>query len=179
MKQELHPAYIPEERRRVDALAREWQTCAAEHTPDTERGAFMRFIALWIAFNAVYVSRFSGSATDSEIEKIRQLAPSLFGRHDEHLRSDTHYKEAIVYFVRHEIYNCQRDCFFKIKNHDDTKECLTYIYYIRNNLFHGRKVPSKLHDYMLVQHAGHVLDRLLQDLLRDNNPLPFEKVFRK
>lgn len=178
MKQELHLAYIPEERRKVDALAREWQTCAAEHTPDTERGAFMRFIALWIAFNAVYVSRFSGSATETELEKIRQLSPTLSGRHDEHLRSDIHYKEAVVYFARHDIYNCQKDCSFELKNHQNIKQCLTYLYHIRNNLFHGRKVPSKLHDYMLVQYAGHVLDRLLQDLLRDNNPLPFEKVFR-
>lgn len=179
MKQELHPAYISDERRKVDALAREWQTCAAEHTPDTERGAFMRFIALWIAFNAVYVSRFSGSATETELEKIGQLAPALSGCHDEHLRSDIHYKEAIVYFARHDIYNCQKGCSFELRNHHNTKQCLNYLYHIRNNLFHGRKVPSKLHDYMLVQHAGHVLDRLLQDLLHDNNPLPFEKVFSR
>jgi hypothetical protein len=177
MNQERHPAYISEERRKVDALAREWQTCAAEHIPDTQRGAFMRFIALWIAFNAVYVSRFTGAVTKTELEKIRQIAPTLSGHHDEHLRSDIHYKEAVVYFVRHDIYNCQMDCSFEFKNHQNVKQCLTYLYYIRNNLFHGRKVPSRVHDYMLVQYAGHVLDRLLQDLLRDDNPLPFEKVF--
>lgn len=154
-----------DERKKVDDLAREWQRWAEQQVPEDDQGIFMRFIALWVAFNAVYVSRYDGHAGDTELTKIHKVGSKLSEFHHMHLSSDREYLSAVQSMNRCPVYNSTTSRNFKIRDRSDVRNVLQYIYNVRNNLFHGRKVPSELHDRALVSNGVVVLDRLLRHLL--------------
>jgi hypothetical protein len=166
MNQERHPPYISEERKKVDDLAKEWRRWAEQQVPEGEQGIFMRFIALWVAFNAVYVSRYDGDSVVTELTKIQQIASKLSDFHRSHLARDHDYSAAVHDMSRRSVYNTMAGIEFRINNPRSIRSVLKHIYYVRNNLFHGRKVPSELHDRVLVSNGVVVLDQLLLHLLR-------------
>jgi len=154
-----------DERRKVDDLAREWQRWAEQHVPEDEQGIFMRFIALWVAFNAIYVSRYDGESSVTELAKIQQLASKLSEFHRLHLGRDHEYAAAVHAMSGRPVYNTMAGIEFRINNPRSIRSVLKHLYYVRNNLFHGRKVPSELHDRAFVSNGAVVLDRLLRHLL--------------
>jgi hypothetical protein len=154
-----------DERKKVDDLAREWQRWAEQQVPEDDQGIFMRFIALWVEFNAVYVSRYDGLAGDTELAKILKIGATLSEFHHMHLSSDREYLSAVQSMNLRPVYNSTTSRNFKIRDRSNVRNVLQYIYNVRNNLFHGRKVPSELHDRALVSNGVVVLDRLLKHLL--------------
>jgi hypothetical protein len=165
MPPDISQYWVSEERKKVDDLAREWQRWAERQVPEDEQGIFMRFIALWVAFNAVYVSRYDGLAGDTELAKILKVGSKLSEFHHMHLSGDREYLSAVQSMNRRPVYNSTSARNFKIRDQSNIRNVLQYIYNVRNNLFHGRKVPSELHDRTLVSNGVVVLDRLLRHLL--------------
>lgn len=134
--------------------------------PEDDQGIFMRFIALWVAFNAVYVSRYDGDSVATELSKIQQMACKLTDFHRSHLARDHDYSAAVYAMSRRSVYNAMAGIEFRFNNPHSIRNVLKHIYYVRNNLFHGRKVPSEHHDRVLVSNGVVVLDQLLLHLLR-------------
>jgi hypothetical protein len=156
---------VSSEREKVDKLAREWQSWSERNVPQDEQGIFMKFIALWVAFNAVYVSRYDGAHGATELQKIKSLASQLSTFHRSHLSRDRNYSSAVQEMSRRPVYNTMAGVEFSIKDPRSIRNVLQHLYYVRNNLFHGRKVPSELHDRVLVSNGVVVLDQLLRHLL--------------
>lgn len=139
----------------------------------------MRFIALWVAFNAVYVSRHDGAHGVTELQKIKSLALQLSTFHRSHLSRDCNYSSAVQEMSRRPVFNTMADSDFHIRDPRNIRNVLQHLYYVRNNLFHGRKVPSELHDRVLVKNGVVVLDQLLRRLpisAGQNAPEDAEKI---
>jgi hypothetical protein len=51
---------------------------------------------------------------------------------------------------------------YEIKSLDNTERVIRYIYYVRNNLFHGNKEPGEQRDEYLVEASYTILSRLLE-----------------
>lgn len=130
---------------------------------------FDRFICLWIAFNAWGngVTR-----TDQDAQMIDELArdPQLrevFGR----CLKEPGFRERVAEIKGRGIprYGLDRRGMlrtpFVLADETSLDQVLHAAYYIRCNLFHGRKVPSDEWDVILVDWAYFVVGRIFDEII--------------
>ncbi len=113
------------------------------------RNTYFRFMALWLAFNALYNSKFSyaGRLDWQQIDEFAE-AEEAKTRHLELLQNSVEYWEAV---------DCLRGYWAqKIKDENNLGQVLSAVRKVRNNLFHGRKLPGNLEDESLVR-ASYVI----------------------
>lgn len=172
-------------------IDKEWFKIGKERKENTEKDVAFKFIAYWIAFNAIFsqYSRFEG---DNEAKQIRALVDV---RYDKCLKGKINFdnnpvlnvfKEAPVFkshFYPEEGFDYlnQRfptndrdirrsiDIYKEFMCYNDDKEklfnLLLMIKQVRNNLFHGKKTPYPERNYKLVDSSQKILETILKALI--------------
>lgn len=128
---------------------------------EVTNGIYFRFMALWVAFNALYNSEDRsgyGGSSGRESKQIKSFSAKKqrVDRHEQLLREDQSYIKAA---------SCLRE-FANIrlseqKFDDDLERVLQGARKVRNNLFHGKKLPGNLEDKGLVQSSYRVVSRIM------------------
>lgn len=120
----------------------------------TIHNTYFQFMALWVAFNALYDSR-SSSVRQQGWQQIDEFAEAdgAKTRHRELLQSNIEYREAVA---------CLREYWAqRIRDENNLKEVLSTVRKVRNNLFHGKKLPGNLEDESLVRASYVIVSKLM------------------
>ena len=130
-----------------------------------DRDVFFKFLAIWIAFNALYASRHSKVSTDRQ--QVRNFAeePKAIERHRMLLREDVEYQESVRALKHSGVYNTHREQHRGIRDERNLGEVAECLYEVRCNLFHGRKMPKNPRDERLVEASCKVVSRLIEAYL--------------
>ncbi len=118
------------------------------------QNTYFQFMALWVAFNALYDSKFSHVSRQDweQIDKFAEIDEAKT-RYCELLRSNVEYRESVA---------CLREYWAqKIRDENSLKQVLSTIQKVRNNLFHGRKLPGNLEGESLVRASYVIVSELM------------------
>lgn len=116
---------------------------------------FFRFMAAWVAFNALYNSKpWAFKKKDKEQIELFSQQDENQGRHDTLMENDIEYQQAVQ-----RLKTCVTS--YRISNERDLKEVMKSVYRVRNNLFHGRKSPGNLEDIRLVEASYVIVSSLM------------------
>jgi hypothetical protein len=115
---------------------------------------FLRFIGVWIAFNALYEARFPGKREWKQIVAIS--ADDCFRRCHTQLLKQPSYAEAVSALSTGGVSDTRTGLRREITAHTDLAAVLSCVYQVRCNLFHGGKDRSNERDRLLAA-AGFVV----------------------
>jgi hypothetical protein len=148
----------------LSAIIRTWHTLATGGDIDRS-DVFFRFIALWVAFNALYASRHSSDIGDWDQVRSFSGDPDAVDRHRELVRTDRDYDKAINVLAQHGVRDLNRGAVRRIRNRQNLTEVLSCVYQVRCNLFHGGKTPESPRDATLVEACHTVVLKLIEPLV--------------
>jgi hypothetical protein len=172
---------------RVQDIAQRWFHWAVTGEVNA-RDPFFQFIAVWVAFNALYSWAYGPSGPEGWRERLRAIRRrdndrnpdrrKVFERekvqlfstekpaiqaHRELMGVDHSYREAVEYLERKPPTNPENpNRSPRISAPDDLEQVLLCVYQVRNNLFHGGKMPRSGRDERLVQVSFTVISKLLK-----------------
>jgi len=155
----------------IDEIIRKWYTLGSGG--DIERGdVFFRFVAVWVAFNALYASRFYNVTVDKE--QVRRFAREhkAIGRHQQLIRDDSEYLQAVRILKQRGIFDTRTHKRTYISHESDLFSVALCLYQVRNNLFHGGKMPDNPRDETVVNASYIILSKLIYPYLRKNQAEP-------
>jgi len=131
-----------------------------------EPDEFFKFIAAWIAFNAVLNYLFSFDREHermSDYEKITEYneLPGRKKQHQRLLENDSAYNQAVEFILEADIRDL-RDPNYRRNRHDDYSlhNVLHFVRVVRNNLFHGGKSRTSWRDRNLVKNCLVIVQKL-------------------
>ena len=177
----------------LNKLVIEWYNVAQGNAPTDGLNPFFRFVAAWIAFNAMYSQ--DSQSDDTEERQIKRFCEdtALQNCHESLLDSDDEYRDATTYVMGRPIqrlsnrprrgYRAPTEGIFDSpapqqrtpsaisRLSSDVTKVVMAIYYIRNNLFHGGKSPCNPRDRRLVEASCRIITTLLSDRISDLGPL--------
>jgi hypothetical protein len=144
----------------------------ASHDQDQ---AFDAFLYAWIAFNAWSSVATSGGTDKAQLDALCR-SEAVRRVHEAELRRARSYDREVSAFqslwpIRNVARNGAAPECFDLHRHaeeqvpGDLPHVLRAIYAVRNNLFHGQKVPDSARDHEVVYAAASVLVPLLRALL--------------
>jgi len=141
-------------------IARRWHEIAARGAV-ADPDVFFQFIADWIAFNAIYSSRFA--TVKGERNQVHALAsdPEAVGRHQELLKSDDGYRQCIDAIKAHGVFDYRKRNYRRIGDDLNLKDVLDCTYQIRCNLFHGDKQHDEDRDRLLVEAGFKIISEIV------------------
>lgn len=146
----------------LSTIVRAWYE-VSQGKPPPGGDALFRFIAVWVAFNALYGSRYPKK--HSEREQIIAFAgePMAIDRHRELLIADQNYLDAVNYLHIHPVENLtrRRDGRAEIKEVENLNEVILAVYTARCNLFHGGKNFAVARDQTVANQCLVILTKLL------------------
>jgi hypothetical protein len=150
----------------LSAIIRAWHPLATGGDIDRS-DVFFRFIALWVAFNALYASRHSSDIGDWD--QVRSFAgdPDAVDRHRELIRTDSDYDKAIDVLAQRgvrDLRDLNRGAVRRIRNRQNLTEVASCVYQVRCNLFHGGKTPENPRDAKLVEACHTIVLKLIEPL---------------
>lgn len=174
---------VPQE---ILEIATTWLVLASRD--DTSRDPLFRFIAAWVAFNAIYAALYtsdkhrgwkdrlnelrnrdkSGSrGKPGEKEKVQLFStePETAKYHRVLLVEDERYREAVSYLKSRPVYNTDNGRCVEIEDERVLEQVLLSVYRARCNLFHGAKVPHNLRDARVAKAGYTIVSILLRPLL--------------
>jgi hypothetical protein len=137
---------------------------------------FFRFIATWVAFNAIYCSRSAAQGCDLErthdAKHVSGFAsdPEVIARHVQLLSVDPEYHSAVHVLADEgvaKLISTRRCSRQNITCVEDAKQVLLCVYQVRCNLFHGQKTPDSGRDRSLVNAAYTILIRIIRPCVDD------------
>jgi hypothetical protein len=141
-------------------LIEQWYDLASQNSTDKSAPSniYFRFMALWVAFNALYDSRpWAYRKRDREqVELFSREDRRARDQHEELMRDDDEYRKAVYYLKKH-----QRDVDCELEDEQELKDVLLCVYKVRNNLFHARKLHGNLLDEELVRASHKILSELM------------------
>lgn len=145
--------------KRSEVIAK-WYTLASGG--QIERGdVFFRFMALWVAFNALYGSRHSYRRGDWNQIRAYCQEQEVRRRHSQLLHDDSEYRDAVNTLERDGVYSCREGEKRRIHEEDELRQVARCFYQVRNNLFHGNKAGD-LRDEDLVAASYTIVSRLIE-----------------
>ncbi len=137
-----------------------WYTLASGG--EIERGdVFFRFMALWVAFNALYGSRHGYRERDWDQIKAYCREHEVRNRHSLLLRSDPEYRSAVHTLKRDGVYSYRNQEKRHIHEESNITQIAGCFYQVRNNLFHGNKAGD-LRDEDLVGASYTIVSKLIE-----------------
>lgn len=145
----------------VLSIARDWQAVAdgTEAVPNDE---ISRFLALWIAFNALFDLYYPGESGDHNQVRAFAKCERAQETHTHALSApNASYSDAIATLQDKGVYNFRRKSVVTISDSSDLEQVMEAVYQVRCNLFHGRKVPADLRDRSLIHAAFTVVSALI------------------
>lgn len=145
----------------VQELIAKWYSIATEGSVGI-RDVFFNFVAVWVAFNALYTSRHSDDTGDWD--QIRSFAgePEAIDRHRILLLQEPEYQQAVGVLKQDGVYDTHRRRRRTIRDENNLTEVATCLYQVRCNLFHGGKMPGNPRDERLVEASYKVVSRLIE-----------------
>jgi len=149
----------------LDDIIQTWYTLASGG--NVERSdIFFRFVAVWVAFNALYTSRHSDETGDWD--QVRSFAgePEAIDRHRRLLNEDAEYGAAIALLRDRGVYSSNRNQRRSITNPTNLTQVASCVYQVRCNLFHGGKAPGNPRDERLVHASYVIVSKLIAPYLR-------------
>jgi hypothetical protein len=145
----------------VRTVINEWFRLAVERHPDDP---FFSFIALWIAFNAHYISRyhFDRDARVSDHKYVRRFAQeAAHVQHHRRLLANDDYHDAVGILTQHGVQDIISGKRYEITRTEDLLAVLETVYQVRCNLFHGGKLRDDPRDLQLTAAAFVIVKHLL------------------
>ena len=140
-----------------------------------EEEIFTKFIFLYIAFNAFMTQTRAEMRERQKIEFLKgdQDAKEFYLNllHNDHQLKET-MKELLVELDRESITNSTDGGIYwigengKLNSEEDWENLVEFWYRVRNNLFHGHKVPDFPRDKRLVTYAYLTLFPLMQNFVK-------------
>jgi hypothetical protein len=145
----------------IDEIIQQWYTVACGGNLG-ELDIFFKFVAIWVAFNALYTSRHSDEIGDWE--QVRSFAgePSVIDRHRELLQNDHAYRNAVGVLKKRGVYDVRRRTLRRIRDENDLTAVTSCLYQVRCNLFHGGKMPDNPRDEALVFASYAIVSKLIE-----------------
>lgn len=155
----------PEAQEVRETIAQKWYTLASGG--EIERGdIFFRFVAVWIAFNALYASLHSHE--EGDWNQVRSFAgePEAIDRHRDLLKMDTEYRDKVEVLKHRGVYDPISGKRRKIRKERNLTEVASCLYQVRCNLFHGEKMPENPRDKNLVDASYIIVSKLIEPYLK-------------
>jgi hypothetical protein len=145
-------------------IIRAWHTRATGGEVDRS-DVFFRFVAIWVAFNALYASRHSSDIGD--LDQVRSFAgdPDAVDRHRELIRTDAEYGRAIDSLSQRGVRNLSGYGTRRIRDRNSLTDVASCVYQVRCNLFHGGKTPEDPRDARLVEACYTIVLKLIEPLV--------------
>lgn len=129
---------------------------------EIDRGnVFFRFMALWVAFNALYGSRHGYREGDWDQINAYCQEHEIRNRHSLLLRSDHEYGSAVNTLKRDGVHNYRNGEKRQIHRKGNLRQVAGCFYQVRNNLFHGNKAGD-LRDEDLVAASYTIVSKLIE-----------------
>lgn len=142
-------------------FAQEWLSQSID--PSLGTNPFVRFMNVWIGFNALYASL--NDSVDGDWNQVKKAAEDeqLVQMHRRLLRHPSlpEYSEAIEVLAGHGVTNVKTGRRRNIRSEKPLLDVLGCIYQVRCNFFHGGKLMSNRRDTELVTAAFVVMSNLL------------------
>lgn len=132
---------------------------------NVERGdVFFRFIAVWVAFNALYDSV---SNESKEFNRVCSFAgiPEVIDRHRKLVAEDQAYLQAIQDLKERGVRDMTSLDRRRIPNVNDLSRVASCLYQVRCNLFHGSKELGNTRDEALVRASYTIVSKLISPFL--------------
>jgi hypothetical protein len=156
---------------RTEKIAQEaiqqWHTLAITGKVEGNN-IFFQFMAAWVAFNALYnwVCKYEPGLGDKAklLKFVRELT-NASRIHQELLRIDNGYKEAVSILKNKGIRDVSKDKLVQITDDENFEEVILCVYQVRNNLFHGDKVVSNARDESVVRASFEIISKFMQQWL--------------
>ena len=128
---------------------------------------FFRFIALWVAFNALYASHHANVNRDSEQVRLFALEREAIDRHQQLVQSDPEYLQAVRILKQRGVDDTRANRSASnrtalIEQENDFSDVALCVYRVRNNLFHGRKIPESMRDESVVRASYIILSKIIE-----------------
>jgi hypothetical protein len=129
---------------------------------EIDRGdIFFRFMALWVAFNALYGSRHSYRRNERDQIEAYCQEQDVRSRHLQLLHSDHEYTGAVNTLKKAGVYSYRDREWRHIHELGDLRQVARCFYQVRNNLFHGNKAGD-LRDEELVAASYTIVSKLIE-----------------
>lgn len=142
----------------MSELAERWLDVAL-HGRFNGHDPFLRFIATWISFNALYAAL---SNETSEWRQIESFASESRVQHShERLLTIEAYREALEILKDRGVYSERHEVNREIHDLSDLTSVLRCVYQVRCNLFHGYKDTDDTRDRILCKAGFVVIANLL------------------
>lgn len=148
----------------INEIIKKWFDISKGDNIDT-KDDFFKFVAVWLAFNALYSSKFYNITGDKEQVKRFANLPAIKERHKVLLKDDFTYMESLKMIKSKGVRNMQVDYKWEINDSLSIKSTLLSIYQIRCNLFHGGKTPENLRDINLVKNGYIIISKLIEPMI--------------
>lgn len=149
----------------VDRIIRDWRSVAVD---DTTHDIFFRFIALWIAFNAYYISRYH-RYDDSDARVADRKYVRRFGqehenvaRHRQLVKSRDAYAAAVQVLAARGVQDAVSGEITAVHDSADLLQVIEAVYLVRCNIFHGGKLRGEPRDEKVTSAAFAILSGLLE-----------------
>jgi hypothetical protein len=144
-------------------MAIEWYELSRGESP-LNPSFFFKFISVWIAFNAIYASRFSEEG--NEIDQIKAFFWAESNRHKKLCIESAEYRKAVETIAdwneEKGVWDFRNKRYRQLTDTRNPLQLASCLYSIRCNLFHGQKCPSSLRDEKLAQAGFQILEKLIE-----------------
>ena len=151
----------------IEEIIRKWYALASGGNVEAN-DIFFRFVALWIAFNALYTSRHGNEERDWDQVRSFAEAPQAIACHRRLLQNDEKYRNAVQDLKDRGVYDVRRQTLRTIRNENNLTQVARCVYQVRCNLFHGGKSPEDLRDERLVNAGYTIISKLIWPYLNSN-----------
>jgi hypothetical protein len=150
----------------LDNIIQTWYRLARGE--DVERSdIFFQFVAIWVAFNALYSSTAYDDAGD--FNQVRTFAgiAEVIDRHRKLLDENAQYSSAIQVLQSHGVRDLSSGIVRRIDNPRNLTRVASCVYQVRCNLFHGGKAPGNTRDEKLVKASYIIVTKLIEPFLNE------------
>lgn len=160
----------------VQEIVDNWYALGSGKNIQPDKVPFFRFISIWIAFNALYASRYS-SNTRGDRDQVRRFAdePKAIDSHQKLLKEDRDYQKAIEILKKCGVQNTRASRNYSINDITNLTEVVECLYQVRCNLFHGGKIPKNTRDQGLVEASYTIVSKLIKPYMSNFDVLNEEE----
>ena len=139
----------------VETIVATWIRASEGRMPP-EPDLFFRFIAAWVAFNAIYGHRYGANVGDRAGALKFAEDRENSAKHSDCMREES-YRAAVETLAHSGIVNLKNNRVVNIDEPANFQQVMAAIYQVRCNLFHGGKFAGNPRDREVVKAAHTVL----------------------
>lgn len=154
----------------IKGIINNWSKLSrGEQLDENDFDLFIRFISLWVTFNAIY--ELSCSSVRGDREKVKKFS-AIDKAKNVHIKSmhTEKYKEAVKVLAEKGILKLPKNnSRQKITDINNLEEVMLCVYQVRCNLFHGGKTPENPRDVEVVEAAYTIVSYLIDPFIKKIN----------